>query len=112
MKIEVTHNKKLQPCYLGLLVVISRNCGGAYILYELDGLVLHRLVAAFCLVPYLAWEQIAIPSNILDINTAKLCQLEETELLDNKSLPDIASNDKYNCYVTISHIFKILTLYF
>ena len=84
----------MQPHNLGPLVVISRNCGGTYILCELDGLVLHRLVAAFCLVPYLAQEQIAIPSNILNINTAKLCQLEETELLDNDSLPDIASNNE------------------
>ena len=94
MQIKVTHNKKMQPCYLGPLVVISRNCGGAYILYKLDGSVLHRPVAAFCLVPYLAQEQITIPSNILDINTARLCQLKETELLENESLPDIANDNK------------------
>ena len=92
MQIEVTHNKKMWPHYLGPLVVISRNCGGAYILCELDGLVLHRPGAAFSLVPYLAQEQIAIHSNILYINTARLHQLEETELLDNESLPDIASD--------------------
>ena len=38
--IEVTHNK-MQPRYLGLLVVISHNRGGAYILCELDDSVLH-----------------------------------------------------------------------
>ena len=34
--IEVTHNKKMRPRYLGLLVVISRNQGGAYILCKFD----------------------------------------------------------------------------
>ena len=84
----------MRPRYLGPLVVISRNCGGAYILCELDGSVLHRPVAAFCLVPYFACKQITIPNNILDINTAKLRQLEETKLLDNETLPGIASDDK------------------
>ena len=36
MQIEVTYNKKMWPCYLGPLVTISRNCGGAYILCKLD----------------------------------------------------------------------------
>ncbi|KNZ78116.1 hypothetical protein J132_01640 [Termitomyces sp. J132] len=45
-RIEVTHNKKMKTRYLGPLVVISRNCGGAYIICELDGSVLHCPVAA------------------------------------------------------------------
>ena len=71
-QIEVTHNKKMRPRYLGPLVVISRNRGSTYILCELDGSVLHRPVAAFRLVPYFAREQITIPNDILDIDTAKL----------------------------------------
>ena len=91
-RIEVTHNKKMRPRYLGPLVVISRNRGSTYILCELDGSVLHRPVAAFRLVPYFARERIAIPNDILDIDTAKLRQLEETELLDDETLPEIASD--------------------
>ncbi|KNZ76466.1 hypothetical protein J132_10441 [Termitomyces sp. J132] len=71
-RIEVTHNKKMKPYYLGPLVVISRNRGGAYILCELDGSVLHRPVAAFCLIPYLAREHITVPSDAFDINTLRL----------------------------------------
>ncbi|KNZ73296.1 hypothetical protein J132_07837, partial [Termitomyces sp. J132] len=46
-RIKVTHNKKMKPCYLGLLVVISHNHGSTYILCKLDGSVLHCPVAAF-----------------------------------------------------------------
>ena len=83
-RIEVTHNKKMRPQYLGLLVVISRNWGGAYILCELDGSVLHWPVAAFRLVLYLARESIPIPTNTFNINTNRLRILEETNLLDNE----------------------------
>ena len=83
-RIEVTHNKKMRPRYLGPLVVISRNRGGAYILCELDGSVLHRPVAAFCLVPYLARESIPIPTDTFDIDTDHLRILEETDLLDDE----------------------------
>ena len=76
--IEVPHNKKMQPQYLRLLVVISCNQGGAYILCELDGSVLYRPVAAFHLVLYLARENIPIPTNTFDIDTNHLRTLEET----------------------------------
>ncbi|KNZ81102.1 hypothetical protein J132_03093 [Termitomyces sp. J132] len=46
-RIKVIHNKKMKPCYLGPLVVISCNCGSAYILCKLDGSVLHFPIATF-----------------------------------------------------------------
>ncbi|KNZ72630.1 hypothetical protein J132_02223, partial [Termitomyces sp. J132] len=69
-RIEVTHNKKMKPCYLGPLVVISRNHGGTYIVCELDGSVLHCSIAALCLVPYFTREHITVPSNTFDIDTS------------------------------------------
>ena len=74
----------MQPRYLGPLVVISHNQGGAYILCKLDGSVLHWPVAAFHLVPYLARESIPIPANTFNIDTNCLRILEETSLLDNE----------------------------
>ncbi|KNZ77756.1 hypothetical protein J132_03979 [Termitomyces sp. J132] len=53
-RIEVPHNKKMRIQYLGLLVIISYNCGGTYMLCKLDGSVLHHPIAAFHLVPYFA----------------------------------------------------------
>ena len=53
-------------------MVISYNQGGAYIFCELDGSVLHQLVAAFCLVPYLTRESIPISTDAFDINTNHL----------------------------------------
>ncbi|KNZ80563.1 hypothetical protein J132_05533 [Termitomyces sp. J132] len=69
-RIEVTHDKEMKPCYLGPLVVISCNHGGAYIICELDGSILHCPVAAFHLVPYFAREHITVPSDTFDINTS------------------------------------------
>ncbi len=43
---------KFKPRYLGPLIVISRNQGGACILAELDGTLLKKPVAAFHCIPY------------------------------------------------------------
>jgi hypothetical protein len=39
-QIEKSLNKKMHARYIGPLIVVSRNYGGAYILAELDGTVL------------------------------------------------------------------------
>jgi hypothetical protein len=46
-QIEKSLNQKMRPQYLGPLIVISHNLGGAYIFSELDGTVLHQPIAAF-----------------------------------------------------------------
>jgi len=81
-QIEMSLNTKMQPRYTGPLVVISRNTGGAYILCELDGAVLHRPIAAFRIVPYLARKSIPLPNNFLDIDAHRLLELENTLDID------------------------------
>ena len=49
---ENSHNRKMRPHYIGLMIVISRNHGGAYILAELSGAVLSCPIAAFQVIPY------------------------------------------------------------
>lgn len=52
--IEKSLNRKMRPRYLGPLVIISRNRGGAYILAELNGAVFDQPVAQFRVIPYKA----------------------------------------------------------
>ncbi|PCH37004.1 hypothetical protein WOLCODRAFT_29993, partial [Wolfiporia cocos MD-104 SS10] len=76
MQIEKALNRKMRPRYLGPLIVISRNKGGAYIIAELDGAVLDRPIAAFRVIPYVARKRIPVPENLLDISTERLRELE------------------------------------
>lgn len=82
--IEKSLNRKMRARYLGPLIVISRNRGGAYILCELDGSVLHRPIAAFRVIPYFAREKLPIPDldELIDISTDRLRQLEDSTLED------------------------------
>ena len=91
-KIEKSLNRKMRPRYIGPLIVISRNKGGAYILCELDGSVLHRPVAAFRLIPYFARKSIPLPTTAIDIDSKRLRELEETNLLDDEDLPSIMTD--------------------
>jgi hypothetical protein len=86
--IEKSLSKKMRKRYLGPLIVISRNRGGAYILCELDGSVFHRPIAAFRVIPYFARTTIPIPplDDFLDIDTHRLRELEESTLADPEEL--------------------------
>ena len=46
-RIKKSLNKKMKLWYLGPLIVVSRNKGGAYILCKLDGSVLQNSIAQF-----------------------------------------------------------------
>jgi len=74
----------MRPRYLGPLIVVSRNYGGAYILSELDGSVLHRPIAAFRVIPYLARKSIPIPEQFIDIPESRLKELEKTDDIDGE----------------------------
>ena len=77
--IEKALNRKMRPRYLGPLIVITRNRGGAYVLCELDGSVLDRPVAAFRVVPYLARKHIPLPDGFADITPERLRELAQSK---------------------------------
>ena len=89
--IEKALNRKMRPRYLGPLIVISRNKGGAYIVAELDGSVLDRPIAAFRVVPYFPRTSIDIPplEDLIDISRARLTEMEESESADPEEDPDV-----------------------
>jgi len=77
--IEKALNRKMCLRYTGPLVVVSRNRGGAYILCELDGTLVHSPFAAFHIVPYFMREFIDIPDieQHIDVTVARLRKMEE-----------------------------------
>ena len=89
--IEKSLNRKMRPRYLGPLVVIARNKGGAYIVAELDGAVHDRPIAAFRLIPYLArTDPIQFSVDDLDLSADELKRIEEDdESADDEGLVDL-----------------------
>lgn len=92
--IEKALNRKMRARYLGPLVVILRNKGGAYILCELDGSVLDRPIAQFRVIEYRARKSIPLPEiDSLDISTSRLRQLEQIDVPQDDTDPYIDEED-------------------
>lgn len=93
--IEKALNRKMRARYLGPLIVISRNKGGAYIIAELDGSVFDRPVAAFRVIPYFARTKIPTPpiEELIDISQRRLTQMEQSDIEDPDEEDDIAADD-------------------
>jgi hypothetical protein len=90
-QIEKALNRKMHPRYLCPLIVVARNFGGAYVLCELDGAVLHRPIAAFQILLYLAQKSITLPPNFIDIDVERLEELRTTSEVNNdpdEQVPD------------------------
>jgi hypothetical protein len=81
-QIKKSLNEKMCTRYIGPLIVVSRNYGSAYILAELDGTVIHHPIAAFCLLPYFACKSIPLPPDIIDIDDARLREMEHSLTTD------------------------------
>ena len=82
--IEKSLNRKMRVRYLGPLIVISQNKGGAYIVSELNGSVFDRPIAAFRVIPYFARQHIDIPplNKLIDISARRLRELEDSTAAD------------------------------
>ena len=93
--IEKSLNHKMHPHYLGPVVVISRNKGGAYIICELNGSVFDRPVAAFRVIPYFARKSLPLPDldQFIDISTSRLRQLEESTTENPEEDSDSGDSD-------------------
>ena len=77
--------------YLGPLIVILQNKGGAYIVSKLDGSVFDRPIAAFRVIPHFAHQHIDIPplDKLIDISARRLRELEDSTAAN----PDNNSDD-------------------
>ena len=85
--IEKALNRKMRARYIGPLVVISRNKGGAYIICELNGSVFDRPVAAFRVIPYFARKHLTLPNldDFLDVPPDRIREMEDSEVSDPDS---------------------------
>jgi len=70
--------------YLGPLIVLARNRGGAYIVAELDGSVFDRPAAAFRVIPYFARTTIELPplQELIDVSEQRFQELKNSEVSD------------------------------
>jgi len=93
--IEKALNRKMRPQYLGPLIVISRNRGGAYILAKLDGSLFDRPTAAFRLIPYFYRSRIDLPplEQLLDVSRQRLDELRNSTAVDPDELFDDIEED-------------------
>ena len=93
-KVEYSLNKKMKPHYLGPLIIVSRNKGGAYILCKLDGMVLHRPIAAYWVLPYLARRTIYLPEDFINIDTTRLHQMEDMEIAEECNFIELLADEE------------------
>jgi len=85
----------MRPRYIGPLIVISRNKGGAYIICELNGFVFDRPIAAFRVVPYFARRSLTLPNldDFINIPADRLVDMESSDVVDpEEDELDIPSN--------------------
>ncbi|KIK53945.1 hypothetical protein GYMLUDRAFT_249979 [Collybiopsis luxurians FD-317 M1] len=83
---------KNRMCYMGPLMVIRQNRGGAYIVAELDRTVWRCPVSAFWVLPYFSRLSLPLPDlkDFLNLSTTELAQIDELEAddIDTDSLPE------------------------
>ncbi len=93
-QIEKALNRKMCTRYLGPLVILGRNKGGAYLLCELDGSTFARPVAAFRLLLYFARKKIDIPdiNAIIDVPPAWINDLFAS--LDDGMLDELPDHEE------------------
>ena len=74
------------------MIVLSRNMGGAYIVCDLDGTLLHAPIAAFRVIPYFARQEIDAPDLELFIDTSneRISDMEHTTFADPDD-PEVAA---------------------
>jgi len=82
--------------YIGPLIVISRNRGGAYIICELDGSVFNQPIAAFRVIPYLARRFLTLPllQGFIDVPPECLVDMEAEEDGDPQDIIDSNNNNE------------------
>ena len=82
--IEKSLNRKMRARYLGPVIVLARNQGGAYVVAELDGSVFDHPIAAFHVIPYFACKKLRLPplDDLLDISKQRFQELKNSPVAD------------------------------
>ena len=104
--IEKSLNCKMHPQYLGPLIDISHNRGGAYIICKLDSAVFDRPIATFHVIPYFAqWSLTLLDlESFLDILASCLHKLQDSVTADPEADESAASDILGNDAVSYSDV--------
>ena len=98
MRVEKSLNRKMNPKYLGPMVV-RRTKGGSYIVCELNGAVYPGKVGAFRVIPYFARKSIHLKHKIeelIDLSKAELDELVAQKEEKDKSYGRDLQFDRVN----------------
>ena len=87
-RVEESLDSKMEPRYLGPLVVIRRTRGGSYVLAELDGSLVGGTVAQFRVIPYHVRHSIELPKKIHDLIDVSPQTLKELVTSDESALTE------------------------
>jgi hypothetical protein len=75
-KVEKSLNSKMEPRYLGPMVVVRRTQGGSYLVCELNGAMYPGKVGQFRVIPYEARKSIKLSKKIEDLIDMPKAQID------------------------------------
>ncbi|KAF9258095.1 hypothetical protein L218DRAFT_877901, partial [Marasmius fiardii PR-910] len=104
-KFDKTIGNKTKMRYIGPLIVLTWNKGGAYIVCELDGTVWKRPVSTFHVIPYRPHKSLPLPNldKFLDLSSTDFNELEGSKAQDEEGLENLDSppdDDEFFCVYT------------
>ena len=86
--IELSHNRKSLPCYLGPFQVEEKSSEKSYILRDLDGSLQKKRTVAYQLLPYISRRHRFMQDHHIQLNQDSGTDPDESQSTDESSYSD------------------------